>query len=209
MHDVAAGAAAAGADTSSISDQRAGLRPASDAIGRVLDGVDRLSDWGAWASAFCILGILTLIVSEVVARNLFNKSIDFAWEFSAFLMGAAFMLGAAYSLRTGSQVRVKVVLDNLSPSGQRALDLFATALCVIIAAYLTSALGQLTWLSWIRGSRSEKASELPLWIAQLPLALGALLFTLQSLTRFVRVLRGEPGEDETLRVGQDAQAEAS
>ena len=140
MHDIAAGAAAA--DTSDgKTDEQAGLRPASDAVGRVLDGVDRLSEWGAWASALCILGILTLIVAEVVARNIFNKSIDFAWEFSAFLMGAAFMLGAAYSLRTGSQVRVKVLLDNLPPPGQRALDLFATALCVIVAAYLTFALG--------------------------------------------------------------------
>jgi len=40
-------------------------------------------------------------------------------------------------------------------------------------------------------------------------SLGALLFTLQSMARFARVLRGEPGEDETLRVGQDAKAEAS
>ena len=208
MHDIAAGAAAA--DTSDgKTDEQAGLRPASDAVGRVLDGVDRLSEWGAWASALCILGILTLIVAEVVARNIFNKSIDFAWEFSAYFMGAAFMLGAAYSLRTGSQVRVKVLLDNLPPPGQRALDLFATALCVIVAAYLTFALSHLTWLSWMRESRSDKASELPLWIAQFPLALGALLFTLQSMARFARVLRGEPGEDETLRVGQDAKAEAS
>jgi TRAP-type C4-dicarboxylate transport system permease small subunit len=208
VHDVAAGAAAA-STSDGKTDEQAGLRPASDAVARVLDGVDRLSEWGAWASALCILGILMLIVAEVVARNIFNKSIDFAWEFSAFLMGAAFMLGAAYSLRTGSQVRVKVLLDNLSSPGQRALDLFATALCVIVAAYLTFALGHLTWLSWMRESRSDKASELPLWIAQFPLALGALLFTLQSMTRFTRVLRGEPGEDETLRVGQDAKAEAS
>ena len=208
MHDIAAGAATADAADSKTK-EAAGRGPAPGAVARILDGVDRLSDWGAWASALCILGILVLIVAEVFARNVFNKSIDFAWEFSAFLMGAAFMLGAAYSLRTGSQVRVKVLLDNLSPRGQRVLDLCATALCVIIAAYLTFALGHLTWLSWVRGSRSDKASELPLWIAQLPLALGALLFTLQSLVRFVRVLRGEPGEDETLRVGQDAKAEAS
>lgn len=51
---------------------------------------------------------------------------------------------------------------------------------------------------------SERPYELPLWIAQFPLALGALLFALQSMTRFTRVLWGEAGEDETLRVGQEA-----
>ena len=53
------------------------------------------------------------------------------------------------------------------------------------------------------------ASELPLWIAQAPLALGAALFTLQMAARFARLLRGERGEDVRLRVGQDAEGAAS
>ena len=182
---------------------------ASDAVGRILDGVDRLSDWGAWASVFCILGILVLIVGEVVARNIFNVSIDFAWEFSSLLMGAAFMLGAAYSLRSGAQIRVMAVLDNLPPRARYALDLFATLCAAIAIGYLTCALAQLAWLSFVRNSHSEKSSELALWIAQAPLALGAALLTLQTLVRIARLLRGEPGEDVRLRVGQDAEGAAS
>jgi C4-dicarboxylate transporter DctQ subunit len=184
-------------------------RRAPDAIGRALGAVDRLSDWGAWASVACIAGILALIVAEVAARNLFNKSIDVAWEFSAFLMGAAFMLGAAYSLRTGAQIRVMVLLDHVPSAFRQAIDAAATLCCIAVAGYLTCALGQLAWLSWVRGSQSDKVSELPLWIAQLPLAIGALLFTLQSTARFLRLARGEPGEDVRLRVGEDAKAEAS
>lgn len=195
-----------------MSDQelpRAHPQRAPDAVGRVLAAVDRLSDWGAWASVACIAGILALIVGEVAARNLFNRSIDVAWEFSAFLMGAAFMLGAAYSLRTGAQIRVMVLLDHVPAPVRQAIDVTATICCIAVAGYLTCALGQLTWLSWVRDSHSDKASELPLWVAQLPLALGALLFTLQSVARLLRLLRGEPGEDVKLRVGQDAEAEAS
>jgi TRAP-type C4-dicarboxylate transport system permease small subunit len=188
--------------------ERARVR-APDWVGRVLAAVDGLSDWGAWAAVACIVGILALIVGEVAARNLFNKSIDVAWEFSAFLMGAAFMLGAAYSLRTGAQIRVMVLLDHVPPAVRQAIDVTATLCCLVVAGYLTGALGQLTWLSWVRDSHSDKASELPLWIAQLPLATGALLFTLQSAARLLRLLRGEPGEDVRLRVGQDAEAEAS
>ena len=188
---------------------RAHSQRARDGVGRVLDAVDRLSDWGAWASVACIAGILALIVGEVATRNLLNKSIDVAWEFSAFLMGAAFMLGAAYSLRTGAQIRVMVVLDHVPPALRQAIDVTATVYCIAVAGYLTCALGQLTWLSWVRDSHSDKASELPLWVAQLPLAVGALLLTLQSAVRLLRLLRGEPGEDVKLRVGQDAEAEAS
>jgi TRAP-type C4-dicarboxylate transport system permease small subunit len=189
--------------------RRAHQARAADVTGRILDAVDRLSDWGAWASVACIVGILALIVGEVAARNLLNKSIDVAWEFSAFLMGAAFMLGAAYSLRTGAQIRVMVLLDHVPASARKAIDMAATICCIAVAGYLTCALGQLTWLSWVRHSRSDKVSELPLWIAQLPLAAGALLFTLQSAARLLRLVRGEPGEDVHLRVGEDVKAEAS
>lgn len=183
--------------------------PRPDVVGRVLDGIDRVCAWGGWASAVCIVAILVLIAGEVAARNFFNYSLDFAWEFSAFLMGAAFMMGAGYSLRVGAQIRVRVLLDNVPPGSRRVIDLLATLFCLVVAAYLTCALAQLTWLSWIRDSRSDKSSELPLWIAQAPLALGAALLALQSLARFCRVLRGEPGEDLSQRVGQDAEAEAS
>jgi TRAP-type C4-dicarboxylate transport system permease small subunit len=182
---------------------------APDPVGRVLDAVDTLADCGAWASVLCILGILALIVGEVVARNVFNLSIDFAWEFSSFLMGAAFMLGAAYSMRSGAQIRVMAVLDNLPPRSRHALDLLATLCAAAAIGYLTCALAQLAWLSFVRNSHSEKSSELALWIAQAPLALGAALLTLQMLARFARLLRGEPGEDVRLRVGQDAEGATS
>jgi TRAP-type C4-dicarboxylate transport system permease small subunit len=184
-------------------------KPPDDPLGRALDGIDRLSDWGAWASVLCIGGILVLIAGEVAARNLLNISLEFAWEFSSYLMGAAFMLGAAYSLRSGSQIRVMALLDNLPPRARHVLDMLATLCAMIAIGYLTCALAQLAWLSYERGSRSPMASELPLWIAQAPLALGAGLFTLQAAARLARLLRGEPGEDVRLRVGQDAEGAAS
>ena len=135
----------------------------------------------------CIFGFLVLIVGEVLARNVLNVSFAFAWEFSAYLMGAAFMLGAAYPLRSGSQIRVMAVLDNLPPRVRHLLDMFATLCAALVIVYLTCALAQLAWLSFTRGSRSEKASELPLWIAQAPLALGAAQLALQTIARLVRL----------------------
>lgn len=181
----------------------------ADPVGRLLDGVDRLSDWGGWAAAASVLAILGLIVAEVLARNFFNYSIDFAWEFSAYFMGTAFMLGAGYSLRAGAQIRVNVLLDNVPAPVRRWLDVVATLCCAAIGVYLAWALGLLTWLSWTRGSRSIQPSELPLWIPQLVLALGAAQFALQTLARAARLVRGEPGEDEKLRLGQDVEAEVS
>ena len=174
-----------------------------DPAGRVLNAVDALSMWGAWGSALCIAAILGLIVAEVVSRNAFNISIYFAWEFSAYLMGAAFLLGAGYSLRAGAQIRVAVLLENVPKPVARFFDLLSTACAVVIGAYLTWALAEMTWLSYVRESRSPEKSEILRWITQFPLALGSLLFTLQAAARLARLLRGEPGDDARLKIGQD------
>ena len=172
-------------------------------VQRVLDAVDQLSLLGGWLAALCIAAILALIVAEVLSRNLFNYSIDFAWEFSAYFMGAAFLLGAGYALRAGAQIRVNLLLENVPQALARAVDLFATLVGILVAAYLTYALADMTWLSWTRNSRSVQPSDLPLWIPQASLVLGSLLLTLQAAARLGRLLRGEPGDDMRLRIGQD------
>lgn len=159
--------------------------------------------WGAWAAAACIVSILGLIVAEVLSRNFLNISIYFAWEFSAYLMGAAFLMGAAYALRAGAQIRVNVLLENVPKPVARFFDLFSTVCGIAIAIYLTWALAEMTWLSYVRESRSPEKSEILRWITQFPLALGSLLFTLQAIARLGRLLRGEPGDDASLRIGQD------
>jgi C4-dicarboxylate transporter DctQ subunit len=174
-----------------------------DGVRRLLDAVDRLSLLGGWLAAACIGAILALIVAEVLSRNLFNYSIDFAWEFSAYFMGAAFMLGAGYALRAGAQIRVNLLLENLPRALARAVDLFATLVGIAVAVYLTYALADMAWLSWTRNSRSVQPSDLPLWIPQASLFVGALLLTLQTAARLGRLLRGEPGDDIRLRIGQD------
>ena len=119
-----------------------------DPIGSVLDTVDELSMWGAWLAAFCIVSILGLIVAEVLARNLINYSIYFAWEFSAYLMGAAFLLGAAYALRAGAQIRVNVLLENVPRPVSRFFDLLRARLALAReerAAALDRAVPDVRW----------------------------------------------------------------
>jgi TRAP-type C4-dicarboxylate transport system permease small subunit len=173
-----------------------------DAFGRVLDTVDAVSMAGAWAAVACVLGILALIVGEVLARNLFNVSLSFAWEFSTYLTGASFLLGAGYALRAGAQIRVHVLLENVPRPVARGIDLLATVCGLAIAVYLTWALAQQTIFAIERNSRSPD-SEFALWIPRLVLTVGAAIFTLQLAGRLGRLLRGEPGEDTKLRLGQD------
>ena len=71
---------------------------------------DRIASAATWAAAACLAALLLLVLGEIVVGLLSRvtravpSSIGFAWEYSAYLMGAAFMLGTGMTLRAGMHV---------------------------------------------------------------------------------------------------------
>lgn len=156
---------------------------------RVLAAIDSLSRLGCYAACVCVAAATILVLAEIVARKFFATSLAFAWEFAAYLCAAAFLLGAGHALATNSHVRVQLVLDVLPARGARALDVLASALVVLIAAYFAWAVGKLAWNSFADGTRSFLPSNVLLYPFQMAFALGAILLVLQALARLVRLVR--------------------
>jgi C4-dicarboxylate transporter, DctQ subunit len=157
----------------------------------ILAAIDRLSRLGCWAACACVAVATLLVLAEIAARKLFGTSLDFAWEYAAYLCAMAFLLGAGHALATGAHVRVQLVLDALPPRGQRVLDILATLGTVLIAAYLAWAVGKLAWNSFADGTRSFLPSNSPLYPFQAAFALGALLLVLQAIARLMRLVRND------------------
>ena len=162
---------------------------------RLFETVDNISKWGAILAALMVAAIAVLILAEISARSLFNYSLSFAWEYSAYCMAMAIFCGAAYTLRTGGHIRVSLLSSSLSPKLAWGVDLLATILGCGIAAFLAQALVRLAWRSFISGSTSATISATPLVIPQAIIALGALFLTMQLLLRIIRLLTGAPTED--------------
>jgi C4-dicarboxylate transporter, DctQ subunit len=158
-------------------------------VKRFLAAIDALSRLGCYAACACVAGATMLVLAEIVARKVFGTSLDFAWEFAAYLCAAAFLLGAGHALATDAHVRVQLVLDWLPPRGARALDALSAVAVVLIAGYFAWAVGKLAWNSFVDGTRSFLPSNVLLYPFQAAFALGAVLLTLQSLARLVRLVR--------------------
>ena len=156
---------------------------------QVLAAIDFLSRLGCYAACGCVAGATILVLAEIVARKVFGTSLDFAWEFAAYLCAAAFLLGAGHALATGAHVRVQLVLDALPPRGARALDFLSAVVVVLIAGYLAWAVGKLAWNSFADGTRSFLPSNVLLYPFQAAFAVGALLLLLQALARVARFFR--------------------
>ena len=172
---------------------------ATSVLARVLGGLDALSRASGYVAAVLVVGIAALILTEVFCRTVLNISLSFAWEYSAYFLAVSIFLAAAFTLRTGGHVRVMLLSQNVPPRVAHWLDFVATLGGVVIAGWLAWSLAAFAWKSWATGSTSATIDETPLVIPQAAMAFGAVLLTLQLVARAIRLVAGDPPEDEEAR----------
>ncbi len=163
-----------------------------------LNLLDWISKGLAVFAAALTLSIGVVIISEIVARSVFNYSFSFAWEYSAYAMGVAMFCGMAFTLRNGGHIRVSLLASALSEKNARIADILCTLVGIFFSAFITFALCQLAYKSFIHGSTSPSVTATPLIIPQGLIALGAVFLMLQFFARLIRLVIGEEPEDTSV-----------
>lgn len=166
---------------------------------------DRIASAATWAAAACLTALLAIVLCEILVGVLsrlspsFPSSIGFAWEYSAYLMGAAFMLGSGLSLRAGMHVRVELLLAS---GGRRHARLFEFASAAIGSAFAVTLAWSMVRFALQSYGYDQRSSEsyTPLWIPQAALAAGTVILALQMVVRLLACLVGAPLEDKSLGV---------
>lgn len=144
-------------------------------------------------SAGALVLICALIIAQVVARNLGGTVRD-AEEFAAWAMAAAGFLGLPYALHCGSHIRVGVTMRFLPPALRQPTEVLASVIGLALAAYLAWYCALFVVDSWRFNEVSQGLVPVPLWLPQLPMALGTTLLVVAFAERLVCVLRGRPFE---------------
>ncbi|TFZ01156.1 TRAP transporter small permease [Ramlibacter rhizophilus] len=144
-------------------------------------------------SALCLVLICGLILAQVIARNL-GSTVRDAEEFAAWSMAAAGFFGLAYTLHSGAHIRVQVTLRFLPARAQRAVEIVATAIALAIAAYLAWFCVAFVWESYTFKEVSQGLVPVPMWVPQLPMAIGSTLLVVAFAERLVCVLKGRTFE---------------
>jgi TRAP-type C4-dicarboxylate transport system permease small subunit len=104
-------------------------------------------------------------------------------------MAASSFLALAFTLRHGGHIRVGLVLERLSGRWRLALEIAGTAVATGLSAFLAWYSIRLVHLSWRLADVSQGQDATPLWIPQVPMALGAVLLAVAFLDRLVTLLR--------------------
>jgi TRAP-type C4-dicarboxylate transport system permease small subunit len=152
--------------------------------------LDRVYAGAGFLAGTCIALIAVIVLAQIVGRW-FGVIVPSTEDFSSYLLVSASFLALSYTFRSGGHIRVTLLINLLSSNCQQRLVHFTLAVFVIIATYGAYFLGFLVYESWYFHEVSQGYVVVPLWIPQLPMALGSMLLVIALLDDLVQSLRGK------------------
>jgi TRAP-type C4-dicarboxylate transport system permease small subunit len=166
----------------------------------VRKGLDALYDGTAALAAAFMIGLLVMVLLSVLGRQL-NFNLPGTDAYAGYLMAAAGFLALAHTLKRGEHIRVTLLLAQLHGRRRRALELWALAMSVLLAALAAFYSVRLAWQSYVFHDISTANDATPLWIPQIAMALGSVVLLIALADEFLLEWRGErvqPSSDEAL-----------
>jgi len=170
----------------------------------VVNGVDRISGLGGFlAGVMMCLGV-GLIVSEIVMRTLFSKTLYVTEEYAGYLMAMLTFCALGYTLRERGHIRMTFLHKVIVGRPRIYLDMACCVIGFCFCLTLTYFTTVFFWDSVVTGSRSMQISRTLLAIPQAFLPLGALIISLQFLGEFLKSALALRGDTQGVRIMQEA-----
>jgi len=155
-------------------------------ISIIINIIDKLSLGGAYLSALFMVLIVLIIAVEIVLRSLFSTSTLIADEYSAYFFVGVVLSGLAFTLKENAHIRITLLTSILGETGRNILDVLATIVAMAIISFAMYHAGIMVFESWQLGMRADSISETPIYISQIVMPLGLLMFNLQLGARLLR-----------------------
>lgn len=147
--------------------------------------VDRMNDICGRMVSYLVVPLTVIIVIEVMMRYLFSSPTLWAWDVNMYLGGLMTILGGGYAHLHKSHVSVEFLLERWTPKNKVLLDLF-------LFPFIFLPLVILLWYGWEAAWHSFKINEHysslwepPIYPLRLAIPIGAALFLLQGISRFL------------------------
>jgi len=151
------------------------------------------------------LVIMTLLMLTQIVGRWFDILVPSTADFSGFLLAAASFLALPYDLRSGSHIRVSLFLSFFPAQFRKAVELCVLVLVFGLVSYIAWSVTLMVIETWEFEELTQGYVAIPLWIPQLPLPVGLMLFALALFDELVSLIM--TGETSYLRHEDEQQNE--
>ena len=163
--------------------------------------LDALYDGTAVLAALFMVLLLVMVLLAILGRQLhFNvPGVD---AYAGYMMAAAGFLALAHTLKKNEHIRVTLLIGALQGHWKRGLEIWALFAASLLAALAAAYSVRLAWQSYAFHDISTSNDATPLWLPQLSMAVGAVVFAIAFIDELVLEIRGErvvPVSDEATR----------
>ncbi len=151
--------------------------------------LDKLYAAGGILAAIFLALIAALTLAQVIGRIL-GVVIPDAGDIAGYAMAAAIFLALAHTFRTGGHIRVNLLLTRLQPKLRHTFECWCLLFLTIVGGLLAVFAIKMVMESFEIGDVSTGMIPIPLWIPQLSMGVGMLLFEIAVIEETVCVIRG-------------------
>ena len=166
---------------------------------RLLNG---LYDSAAALAALFMVGLLGMVLLSIASRQ-FHFHVPGTDAYAGYLMAASGFLALAHTLKRGEHIRVTLLLGALKGAALKVMEVTALGIATLLAGFLAFYSVRLTWQSWEIEDISVGIDATPMWIPQIFMALGTIIFFIALLDDLVLELQGK----RQVAVNEDAHHE--
>lgn len=149
-----------------------------------------LYDASAWLAGLSMIGILVMVLLTVVSR-LVGFSAPGTDAYAGYAMAGAGFMALASTLKKGEHIRVTLLLGALKGAALKTMEVIALVIATVLSGFLAFYAARLVWQSWEIDDISVGMDAAPLWIPQLFMALGTLVFFIAFCDELVLELMGK------------------
>lgn len=149
-------------------------------------GLDHLYDVCGYLAAACMVAILVLTIGQMACR-LLAINIRGLTDYAGYCMAGAAFLAFAHTLNNGGHIRIEIFASLLGRYRVYA-DGWALACSAAVTGWFAYYSCSMVYWSYKLGDVSTGLDATPLWIPQVPMAIGSVLFTVALADHLLQLL---------------------
>jgi TRAP-type C4-dicarboxylate transport system permease small subunit len=152
--------------------------------------LDTLYNAAAYLAALLLIGTLVMVMLGICGR-LFEFQVRGTDAYAGYFMAGSGFLALAHTLARGEHIRVNLVLEHAGKTGRRVLERWSLAAAAVLAIAFAYFSVRLTWQSYVLHDISTGNDATPLWLPQLAMAVGTVIFAIAFVDQLVAELSGK------------------